>query len=58
MPPTNTHGADFPERVEAWIPAEASRLSALVDDPQAHRATDDLLTSLGHPRWEFVIPPK
>jgi hypothetical protein len=31
---------------------------AIVDNLEAHRASDVLLFSLGHPRWEFVFQPK
>jgi transposase len=34
------------------------RVYAIVDNLQAHRATDVLLFSLAHPRWEFVFQPK
>jgi transposase len=50
--------ADFLERVEAWVPAELERIYAIADNLSAHRATDVLLFSLGHPRWEFVFQPK
>ena len=50
--------ADFLAQVEAWIPAEVTRVSAIVDNLQAHRATDVLLFSLACPRWEFVFQPK
>jgi transposase len=30
---------------------------AIVDNLSAHRATDVLLFSLAHPRWEFVFQP-
>lgn len=50
--------ADFLERVEAWIPTEVDRVYAILDNLQAHRATDVLLFSLTHPRWEFVFQPK
>jgi len=49
---------DFLERADAWIPAEVGRVYAIVDDLQAHRATDVLLCALWHPRWEFVSQPK
>jgi transposase len=48
---------DFLEKVEAWVPAEVDRVYAIVDNLQAHRATDVLLFSLAHPRWEFVFQP-
>jgi transposase len=49
---------DFLEKVEAWIPAEIQRVYASLDNLSAHRATDVLLFSLAHPRWEFVFQPK
>jgi len=50
--------ADFLGHVEAWVPAEIERVYAIVDNLQAHRATDVLLFGLAHPRWEFVFQPK
>jgi transposase len=50
--------ADFLAQVEAWIPADVTRVYAIVDNLQAHRATDVLLFSLANPRWEFVFQPK
>ena len=35
--------ADFLGHVEAWVPAEVTRVYAIVDNLQAHRATDVLL---------------
>jgi transposase len=49
--------ADFLERAEAWIPADIGRVYAIVDNLNAHRATDVLLFCLAHPRWEFVFQP-
>jgi hypothetical protein len=49
---------DFLERVEAWLPTETARVYAILDNLDAHRATDVLLFNLGHPRWEFVFQPK
>ena len=49
---------DFLERVEAWLPTETTRVYAILDNLDAHRATDVLLFNLGHPRWEFVFQPK
>lgn len=49
---------DFLERVEAWLPAECKRVYAILDNLSMHRATDVLLFSLAHPRWEFVFQPK
>ena len=50
--------ADFLEKAEAWIPDAVGRIYAIVDNLQAHRATDVLLFGLAHPRWEFVFQPK
>jgi transposase len=50
--------ADFLGEVDAWMPAEVGRVDAVVDNLNAHRATDVLLFSLAHPRWEFVFQPK
>jgi hypothetical protein len=52
------HWADFLAQVEAWVPAEVERVYAIVDNLQAHRATDVLLFALAFPRWEFVFQPK
>lgn len=49
---------DFLEHVEAWVPAEVETIYAIVDNLNVHRATDVLLFSLAHPRWEFVFQPK
>jgi transposase len=55
---TIANWVDFLERVEAWLPAEAERVYAILDNLDAHRATDVLLFNLAHPRWEFVFQPK
>jgi transposase len=55
---TAVNWVDFLERVDAWIPPEVERVYAIVDNLSAHRATDVLLFSLAHPRWEFVFQPK
>lgn len=49
---------DFLEKVESWVPVEAERVYAILDNLNVHRATDVLLFSLAHPRWEFVFQPK
>jgi hypothetical protein len=54
---TTANWVDFLGRVEAWVPAEALPLYAIQDNLSAHRATDVLLFSLAHPRWEFVFQP-
>jgi transposase len=55
---TAVNWADFLEHVDAWLPTEAERVYAIVDNLSAHRATDVLLFALHHPRWEFVFQPK
>jgi hypothetical protein len=52
------HWADFLEKAETWVPADVARVYAVVDNLQAHRATDVLLFCLAHPRWEFEFQPK
>jgi transposase len=47
----------FLERVAGWVPAEATRVYAILDNLGMHRATDALLFALAHPRWEFVFQP-
>jgi transposase len=48
---------DFLVRVDAWLPKDAATVYAILDNLSAHRATDVLLFSLNHPRWEFVFQP-
>jgi transposase len=55
---TTANYVDFLERVEAWIPPAVERVYAIMDNLSAHRATDVLLFSLAHPRWEFIFQPK
>jgi transposase len=55
---TTAHWIDFLERVEAWLPTECERVYAILDNLSMHHATDVLLFSLAHPRWEFVFQPK
>lgn len=54
---TTANWVDFLARVERWVPAEARAMYAILDNLPAHRATDVLLFSLAHPRWEFVFQP-
>jgi transposase len=54
---TTANWVDFLEQVEGWVPAEVERLYAILDNLSAHRASDVLLFSLAHPRWEFVFQP-
>jgi hypothetical protein len=55
---TIANWVDFLEQVEGWIPAEIARVYAIVDNLNVRRATDVLLFSLAHPRWEFLFQPK
>ncbi len=55
---TTVNWVDFLTLVDAWIPPEVERVYAIVDNLSTHRATDVLLFSLAHPRWEFVFQPK
>jgi DDE superfamily endonuclease len=49
---------DFLTRVDEWIPHDVQVVYAIVDNLTMHRATDVLLFSLAHPRWEFIFQPK
>jgi hypothetical protein len=55
---TTANWIDFLERVEGWLPTSCERVYAILDNLSMHRATDVLLFSLAHPRWEFVFQPK
>ena len=54
---TIANGVDFLGRVEAWLPAAAAPVYAILDNLSTHRALDVLLRALAHPRWEFVSQP-
>ncbi|MBC7976735.1 MAG: IS630 family transposase [Myxococcales bacterium] len=54
---TTANWVDFLARVDAWVPNNAERVYAVLDNLSAHRATDVLFFSLAHPRWEFVFQP-
>jgi hypothetical protein len=54
---TMVNGVDFWERVDTWVSQEAEPVYAIRDNLNVHRATDVLLFSLAHPRWEFVFQP-
>ena len=54
---TIANWVDFLGQVEAWLPAEAGRVDAVLDNLSTHRALDVLLWALGHPRWGFVFRP-
>ena len=55
---TSVNWVDFLEKVDSWVPVEAERVYAIVDNLNTHRTTDVLLFSVSHPRWEFVFQPK
>jgi hypothetical protein len=55
---TTANWVDFLEQTDAWLPAEFGRVYAVVDNLNAHRASDVLLFCLAYPRWEFVFQPK
>lgn len=55
---TIVNWVEFLERVDTWVPQEAETVYAILDNLNVHRATDVLLFSLTHPRWEFVFQPK
>jgi hypothetical protein len=54
---TIVNWVEFLERVDAWVPQKAEAVYAILDNLNVHRATDVLLFSLSHPRWEFVFQP-
>jgi transposase len=54
---TIVNWVDFLAQVDAWLPTEATRVYAILDNLSTHRAVDVLLFSLAHPRWEFVFQP-
>jgi len=55
---SSVNWVDFLERVEAWLPRDAERVYAIVDNLSAHRTLDVLLFMLACPRWEMVFQPK
>jgi hypothetical protein len=55
---TTTNWVDFLSAVEAWIDPASERVYAIVDNLSTHSAPAGLLSSLLHPRWEFVFQPK
>lgn len=54
---TGENWIDFLERVEAWLPADAGRVYAVLDNLAAHGSRDVLLFNVAFPRWEFVFQP-
>ena len=55
---TIANWVDFVAQVEGWLPADADRVYAILDNLNVHRATDVLLFALAHPRWAFVFQPQ
>ncbi len=55
---TTANFVAFLEETESWIDPAVERVYAVLDNLSAHRATDVLLFTLAHPRWEFVFQPK
>lgn len=55
---TAVNWVDFLQEVEQWLPESFDCVYAIVDNLSTHRASDVLLFSLQHPRWEFVFQPK
>ena len=55
---TTVNWTDFLQEVDAWLPPDVDQVYAIVDNLSTHRASDVLLFSLQHPRWEFVFQPK
>lgn len=54
---TIANWVSFLEQVDAWLPGEADRVYAVLDNLSTHHATDVLLFALAHPRWAFVFQP-
>jgi len=54
---TTANFVDFLVQVEAWVPAEAESVYAIMDNLSAHRGADALLFSARYPRWRFVFQP-
>jgi transposase len=55
---TTANWVDFLERVDGWLEPAVERVYAVLDNLSTHRATDVLLWTLAHPRWEFVFQPR
>ena len=54
---TTVNWVAFLDAVDAWLADATTRVYAILDNLSTHRATDVLLWSLPHPRWEFVFQP-
>ena len=55
---TKAYFIDFLSWVDAQVPAEKSRIYAILDNLDMHHCHDLLLFQIHHPRWEFVYQPK
>ncbi len=54
---TTVNFVDFLVQVDAWLPAEAECVYAIMDNLSAHRSADALLFSARYLRWRFVFQP-
>lgn len=54
---TAANFVDFLVQVEAWLPAEAEAVYAIMDNLSVHHGAAVLLFSARHPRWRFVFQP-
>ena len=54
---TAANWADVLSKVEDGIAGEIEHVFAIMDNLSAHRATDGLLFSRAHARWECVLQP-
>lgn len=54
---TIVYWVDFLTQVDAWIEPAVERVYAVLDTLSTHRASDVLLWTLAHPRWECVFQP-
>ena len=54
---TMANRVDFLVQVEAWLPANAERVYAVLDHLSTHRARDGLRFSLAFSRWAFGFQP-
>jgi transposase len=55
---TAVNWAAFLDHVQDWIDPAVERVSAVLDNLSAQRATDVSLFALAHARWEFVFQPQ
>lgn len=54
---TAAHFVDFLAAVDAWLPAAADTVYAVLDNLSMHHGAAVLLFSAAHPRWRFVFQP-